>query len=154
MPSSNDPAAWQNFFLMMGTANATITGLLFVALSIHLREVLEHPRLKPRAVIALVVLTTQIVISAIVLVPQARELMGLEILVLNGVFLYLDLRNRVQTTINQAALLSLAIRLAYGFSAISLIVGVGGGFYVLALVLVLTLGRTMASCWALLTALE
>jgi hypothetical protein len=154
MPSSNDPAAWQNFFLMMGTANATLTGLLFVALSIHLREVLEHPRLKPRAVIALVVLTTQIVISAIVLVPQARELMGLEILVLNGVFLYLDLRNRVQTRINQAALLSLAIRLAYGFSAISLIVGVGGGFYVLALVLVLTLARTMASCWALLTALE
>jgi hypothetical protein len=154
MPSSNDPAAWQNFFLMMGTANATLTGLLFVALSIHLREVLEHPRLKPRAVIALVVLTTQIVISAIVLVPQARELMGLEILVLNGVFLYLDLRNRVQTTLNQAALLSLVIRLAYGYSAISLIAGAGGGFYVLALVLVLTLARTMASCWALLTALE
>jgi hypothetical protein len=154
MPSSNDPAAWQNFFLMMGTANATLTGLLFVALSIHLREVLEHPRLKPRAVIALVVLTTQIVISAIVLVPQARELMGLEILVLNGVFLYLDVRNRVQTTLNQAALLSLVIRLAYGYSAISLIVGIGGGFYVLALVLVLTLARTMASCWALLTELE
>jgi hypothetical protein len=154
MPSSNDPAAWQNFFLMMGTANATLTGLLFVALSIHLREVLEHPRLKPRAVIALVVLTTQIVISAIVLVPQSRELMGLEILVLNGVFLYLDVRNRVQTTLNQAALLSLVIRLAYGYSAISLIVGIGGGFYVLALVLVLTLARTMASCWALLTALE
>jgi hypothetical protein len=154
MPSSNDPAAWQNFFLMMGTANATLTWLLFVALSIHLREVLEHPRLKPRAVIALVVLTTQIVISAIVLVPQARELMGLEILVLNGVFLYLDIRNRVQTTLNQAALLSLVIRLAYGYSAISLIVGIGGGFYVLALVLVLTLARTMASCWALLTALE
>lgn len=117
MPSSNDPAAWQNFFLMMGTANATITGLVFVALSIHLREVLEHPRLRPRAVIALVVLTTQIVISAIVLV-------------------------------------SLVIRIAYGYSAISLILGVGGGFYVLALVLVLTLARTMASCWALLTALE
>jgi hypothetical protein len=154
MPSSNDPTAWQNFFLMMGTANATITGLLFVALSIHLREVLEHPRLKPRAVIALVVLTTQIVISAIVLVPQARELMGLEILVLNGVFLYLDLRNRVQTTINQAALLSLAIRLAYVYAAISLITGLGGGFYVLGLVLVVTLARTLASCWALLTALE
>jgi len=49
---------------------------------------------------------------------------------------------------------SLAIRLAYGYSAISLIVGVAGGFYLLALVLVLTLARTMASCWALLTALE
>jgi hypothetical protein len=154
MPSSNDPAAWQNFYLMMGTANATITGLLFVALSIHLREVLEHPRLKPRAVIALVVLTTQIVISAIVLTPQVRELMGGEILLLNGVFLYLDLRHRVESTINQAALVSLVIRLTYVYAAISLMTGVGGGFYVLGLVLVLTLARTMASCWALLTALE
>jgi hypothetical protein len=154
MPYSNDPAAWQNFYLMMGTANAAITGLVFVALSIHLREVLEHPILKPRAVLALVVLTTQIVIAAIVLTPQSRELMGVEILVLNGIFLVLNLRNRVGLTINRNALFSLAIRLAYGYAAISLIVGVGGGFYVLSLVLVLTLARTMASCWALLTALE
>src|SRR4030081_1347062 len=75
MPTSYDPAAWQNFYVMMGTANAAITGLVFVALSIHLREVLEHPILKPRAVLALVVLTTQIVIAAIVPPPPARELM-------------------------------------------------------------------------------
>jgi modulator of FtsH protease len=154
MPSSYDPAAWQNFYVMMGTANAAITGLVFVALSIHLREVLEHPILKPRAVLALVVLTTQIVIAAIVLTPQSRELMGVEILVLNVIFLGLNIRNRVSTTPSRSALLSLVIRLAYIYSAVSLIVGVGGGFYVLALVLVVTLGRTMASCWALLTALE
>jgi len=154
MPYSNDPAAWQNFYLMMGTANAAITGLVFVALSIHLREVLDHPLLRPRAVIALVVLTTQIVISAVVLTPQPRELMGVEIFVLNGIFLFLNLRNRLQLTVNTAALVSLAIRLTYLYASISLIVGVGGGFYVLALVLVLTLARTMASCWALLTALE
>ena len=153
MPASYDPAAWQNFYLMMGTANAALTGLVFVALSIHLREVLDHPVLKPRAVIALVVLTTQIVISAIVLTPQSRELMGAEILALNGVFLALNLRNRVATTLNQAAFVSLFIRLAYIYVSISLIVGAGGGFYVLGLVLVLTLARTMASCWALLTAL-
>ena len=153
MPYSYDPAAWQNFYLMMGTANAAITGLVFVALSIHLREVLDHPILKPRAVIALVVLTTQIVISAIVLTPQSRELMGVEILLLNGIFLALNLRNRVATSLNQAALVSLLIRLAYVYASVSLIVGMGGGFYVLGLVLVLTLARTMASCWALLTAL-
>jgi hypothetical protein len=154
MPSSNDPAAWQNFYVMMGTANAAITGLVFVALSIHLREVLDHPILKPRAVLALVVLTTQIVIAAIVLIPQTSVLMGAEILVLNVIFLALNIRNRVSTTPSRSALLSLLIRLAYIYSAVSLIVGVGGGFYVLALVLIVTLGRTMASCWALLTALE
>lgn len=150
---SYDPAAWQNFYLMMGTANAAITGLVFVALSIHLREVLDHPILKPRAVLALVVLTTQIVISAIVLTPQSRELMGVEILVMNGIFLILNLRNRVAMTLNQAALVSLLIRLTYVYASVSLVVGQGGGFYILGLVLVLTLARTMASCWALLTAL-
>ena len=150
---SYDPAAWQNFYLMMGTANAAITGLVFVALSIHLREVLDHPILKPRAVLALVVLTTQIVISAIVLTPQSRELMGVEILVMNGIFLILNLRNRVAITLNQAALVSLLIGLTYVYASVSLVVGQGGGFYILGLVLVLTLARTMASCWALLTAL-
>jgi modulator of FtsH protease len=154
MPYPNDPAPWQNFFLMLGGANAALTGLVFVALSIHLKEVLNHPLLKPRAVLALVVLTTQIAISAIVLAPQSRELMGVEILVINGIFLFLNLRHRSATALDRAALFSLAIRLAYAYSAFSLIFGIGGGFYVLGLVLVVTLGRTMLTCWALLTALE
>lgn len=154
MPYANDPAPWVNFFVMMGTANAAITGLVFVALSIHLREVLDHPVLKPRAVIALVVLTTQIAISAIVLAPQARELMGLEILVLNAIFVAVNLRERIVLRVTTGALVSFLIRLTYTYAAVSLIVGVGGGFYVLGLILLITLGRTMASCWALLTALE
>jgi hypothetical protein len=154
MPYSNDPSVWQNFYVMMGTANAALTGLVFVALSIHLREVLEHPRLRPRAVVALVILTTQIVISAIVLAPQPRELMGLEILVLNVIFVVLSVRTGVTIAISRPALISFAIRAAYSYAGISLLLGVGGGFYILAVVIVLTLGRTMVSCWALLTALE
>jgi hypothetical protein len=154
MPYPNDPAAWQNFYVMMGSANAALTGLVFVALSIHLKEVLEHPILKPRAVIALVILATQIVIAAIVLTPQSSQLMGVEILVVNLVFIATSLRQRVSLTVTPASLVTFVFRFGYSYAAISLILGVGGGFYVLALVLVLTLGRTMASCWALLTALE
>ena len=79
--------------------------------------------------------------------------MGVEILVMNGIFLILNLRNRVAITLNQAALVSLLIGLTYVYASVSLVVGQGGGFYILGLVLVLTLARTMASCWALLTAL-
>jgi len=154
MPYPNDPAAWQNFYVMMGSANAALTGLVFVALSIHLKEVLEHPILKPRAVIALVILATQIVIAAIVLTPQSSQLMGVEILVVNLVFIATSLRQRVSLWVTPASLVTFVFRFGYSYAAISLILGVGGGFYVLALVLVLTLGRTMASCWALLTALE
>ena len=149
-----DPAAWQDFYVMMGGANAALTGLVFVALSIHLKAVLEHPLLKPRAVLALTVLATQIVIAAIVLTPQDSTYMGIEIFILNASFLAVDLRQRRSFTITKASLISLAIRLVYIYSAVSLFLGVGGGFYVLALIIVITLGRTMASCWALLTALE
>jgi hypothetical protein len=153
LPSPNDPAAWQNFYVMLGGANAALTGLVFVALSIHLREILDHPTLRPRAVIALTVLTTQIVIAAIVLTPQSAQLMGLEIFGVNAAFLTVDLRQRVSGAISRARLISFAIRITYLYAAISLIVGVGGGFYVLALIVIVTLGRTMASAWALLTAL-
>jgi modulator of FtsH protease len=153
LPYPNDPAAWQNFYVMMGGANAALTGLVFVALSIHLREVLDHPLLRPRAVIALTVLTTQIVIAAIVLTPQSAQLMGVEIFLVNATFLAVDLRNRVSFSLTRARLISLAIRIVYIYSAVSLILGVGGGFYVLAVIVVLTLGRTMQNAWALLTAL-
>ena len=153
MPYSNDAAPWQDFYVMMGGANAALTGLVFVALSIHLREVLDHPLLRPRAVIALTVLVTQIVIAAIVLVPQSSQLVGLEIFAVNAAFLVVDFRQRVSQAISRTRLLSFAIRVVYIYAAVSLIVGVGGGFYVLALAVIVTLGRTMASAWALLTAL-
>src|ERR1700675_70169 len=107
MPFPNDPAAWQDFYVMMGGANAALTGLIFVALSIHLRAVLEHPLLKPRAVIALTVLTTQIVIAAIVLTPQSSQLMGAEIFLVNAAFLAVDLRNRISRSITPARVTSL-----------------------------------------------
>ena len=154
MPYPYDPAAWSDFYVMMGGANAALTGLIFVALSIHLKAVLEHPLLRPRAVIALTVLTTQIVIAAIVLTPQTAQWIGAEIFLVNAAFLAVDLRHRVSWTITRTRLLSLAIRIVYIYAAISLFLGIGGGFYVLAFVVVLTLGRTMASSWALLTALE
>src|SRR2546428_3742250 len=150
MSAGNDPAAWQNFYLMIGTANAAITGLLFVALSIHLREVLDHPVLKPRAVVVLVVLTCQIIIAAVVLTPQPRLLMGIEILLINGFFIALNLRYRVRARVSRGAATTLLIRLLYLYAAVSLILGVGGGFYELAAVLLVTLARSMANCWTLL----
>jgi modulator of FtsH protease len=154
MNAANDPAAWQNFYIMIGTANAAITGLLFVALSLHLRSILAHPLFKPRAIVVLVVLTLQIIISAIVLAPQPRVLMGAEILVLNVAFIALNLRQRSAWEINTGLALSLAIRVTYIWAAVSLIVGVGGGFYVLGAILVITIARSMTNCWTLLTAVE
>jgi modulator of FtsH protease len=153
LEAANDPGAWQNFYLMLGGANAALTGLVFVALSIHLKEVLEHPTLRPRAVITLAVLTTQIVIAAIVLIPQATQLIGLEIFGVNATFLAIDVRQVRSFSLSTARLVSLAIRAIYISSAITLMLGIGGGFYLLALAVIVTLGRTMINAWALLTAI-
>lgn len=154
MNAANDPAAWQNFYIMIGTANAAITGLLFVALSLHLKQILAHPVYKPRAILVLVVLTTQIVISAIVLSPQPRVLMGTEVLILNLFFLALNSRYREPARLNPGTALAIAMRVVYLWSAVSLILGVGGGFYVLGAILTVTIVRSLTNCWALLTALE
>lgn len=154
MEAQFDPAAWQNFYVMMGGANAALTGLVFVALSLHLRAVLDHPALKPRAVLSLTVLATQIVIAAIVLTPQTAQWMGVEIFLINAAFLVVDIRNRRRFTVTVGSFLTIAIRALYIWSAVSLFIGAGGGFYVLGLVVVVTVARTMSSCWTLLTALE
>ena len=154
MNAANDPAAWQNFYIMIGTANAAITGLLFVALALHLKQILAHPVYKPRAIIVLVVLTTQIVISAIVLSPQPRMLMGVEVLILSLFFLALNTRYREPARLTAGSMLAFAIRVVYVWAGVSLILGVGGGFYVLGGILTVTIVRSLTNCWALLTALE
>lgn len=154
MNAANDPGAWQNFYLMIGTANAAITGLLFVALSLHLREILKHQVFKPRAVLVLVVLTTQIVIASIVLTPQPRVFMGVEILIVNLGFLWLNFRTRAQVRVSAGAAFTITIRAVYVYASLSLITGIGGGFYVLGAILLITLARSVATCWLLLTAVE
>ena len=154
MTYGNDPAAWQNFYIMIGTANAAITGLLFVALSMHLKQILSHPVYKPRAIVVLVILTTQIVIAAIVLTPQPREAMGWEILALNLTFLAFNVRYRAPARLTPGSALSIAFRVIYLLASISLITGIGGGFYMLGGILTLTVVRSIANCWTLLTALE
>ncbi|HET7465135.1 MAG TPA: hypothetical protein VFL29_00575 [Candidatus Dormibacteraeota bacterium] len=154
MTYGNDPAAWQNFYIMIGTANAAITGLLFVALSMHLKQILSHPVYKPRAIVVLVILTTQIIISAIVLTPQPQQAMGWEILALNLAFLAINVRFRTPARLTPGSALTLAFRVVYLLAAISLITGVGGGFYILGGILTLTVVRSISNCWTLLTAVE
>jgi hypothetical protein len=154
MNAGNDPAAWQNFYIMIGTANAAITGLLFVALSMHLKQILSHPIYKPRAIVVLAILTTQIVISAIVLAPQPRVLMGVEILGINVFFLAINLRNRAPARITPGSALTIAFRVIYLLASVSLITGFGGGFYILGGILTLTVVRSISNCWTLLTAIE
>ena len=42
-------AVWHDYFVMVGGGAAALTGLVFVAMTLHLREIIEHPVHRHRA---------------------------------------------------------------------------------------------------------
>src|SRR5207253_4894095 len=71
---------WHDFYVMSGGAAAALAGLLFVAMSLHARTVMSNLFYRNRAVGMLTSLTTQLLLSAAVLVPdQPVRLLGAEV---------------------------------------------------------------------------
>jgi hypothetical protein len=76
--------AWHDFFLAQAAATATLTGLVFVAVSINLQKIVSDPSsgLAGRAGEALILLVGVLTVSVLVLVPgQGPGMLGVEVLV-------------------------------------------------------------------------
>jgi hypothetical protein len=74
---------WSNYLSAMAGASATLTGLVFVAVSINLSNVLSVPGLTGRAAESMTQLFGVLVLSTITLVPrQSAIALGTEILIL------------------------------------------------------------------------
>ena len=75
-----DPAAWSTFFATQAGASAVLMGLVFVAITINLGQILGSPRLMDRAGEALIQLGTVLAASTFVLAPQSSNAVGAELL--------------------------------------------------------------------------
>ncbi len=74
------PLAWHDFFVGTIGASAAFTGLLFVAVSINLQQILKFPYLPGRAAGTLGVLLSALLISGFALAPaQGNRVLGVEI---------------------------------------------------------------------------
>ena len=157
-----DAQSWQNFYVMSGGAAAALTGLLFVAMSIHAREIMAHPLLGNRALGTLISLLVQLALAGAVLVPgQPTLAIGIEVEAAAIFFLVfttisvvqrrqsLGQRSRLQTLFESVGgstwiLLFLA-------SGISLMIRWGGGFYLLAVVMLFMFAWNVYISWMLIT---
>lgn len=75
--------AWQGFFAAQLGASATLSGLILVGVSINLSKILSAPRLANRAMEALLLLVTVLIVSSLLLVPgQPLTLVGMEVLII------------------------------------------------------------------------
>jgi hypothetical protein len=76
---------WSTFFAAQLGASAGLAGLLFVGISINMKQIVEYPHLANKALQALMVLVTILLISSLLLVPdQSPSELGLEVLILGG----------------------------------------------------------------------
>jgi hypothetical protein len=98
--TSLDPSAWHDFFVGSMGASAALTGLLFVAISINLEQILKFPNLPGRAAGSLGVLVSALVVACCGLVPrQSHVALGLEIAAAGAVVMtqavWVSLRNHL-----------------------------------------------------------
>jgi modulator of FtsH protease len=74
-----DPGLWSNFFVLVGTGSAALTGLVFVAISVNLKGVLKDATHTYRAINMLSGFTSVFILSSFALMGhQTNQTLGLE----------------------------------------------------------------------------
>ncbi|MEP6562675.1 MAG: hypothetical protein ABJD68_16570, partial [Nakamurella sp.] len=140
-------------------AAAALTGLLFVALSINVDEIIHLARLPGRAAATLGMLLILMISGMLVLAPaQGDVLLGTELAVLGlsiGAFAAGSMRPRRQPgDAFRLTVLPLIIMLvpsaALAIGGITLALGVGGGLYWTLAGFVLGVAATVTNAWVLL----
>jgi modulator of FtsH protease len=159
-----DPERWHDFYVMTGGAAAALTGLLFVAMSLHAREIMANRFFSNRAVGTLMSLASQLLISGAVLIPgQPLTVLGVEVEVAALFFLGFIIQQMatrgpeapsVATTLTHRLMEmgggTLWIVL-FNAAGISLLLQVGGGLYLLAVVMFFMFAWNIYLAWVLIT---
>ena len=79
-----NPEQWTNFFVLVGTGSATLTGLVFVAMSINLKDVAKDATHRYRAINMLSGFTAVFLVSALALMGnQTHRSLGAEWLIVS-----------------------------------------------------------------------
>ena len=155
---------WENFFVAQVGAAAALAGLLFVAVSINLKEVLRSPQLPGRAAESLIMLVGVLASATLGLVPgQSSVAFGAELATL-GLLVWafpvvLQVRAprvdgaprhwmAIRVLVHQVATVPL---IAAGASVLA---GAGGGLYWLAAATILSFAGGMLNAWVLLIEIQ
>jgi hypothetical protein len=80
---------WRDFYVVAGTAAATLVGLLFVGLSLHLRAVLTRPEVRSLARVTLANFGLLLFVSLFMVIPQGSSTASTELLLSGGISLAL-----------------------------------------------------------------
>lgn len=151
---------WHDFFGAQAAAGAALAGLVFVAISINLHRLLAAKAVQGRAVEALLLLTSLLIVGLLALIPdQGENALGIE-LVVHGVLLTLALMRSAVGAANAGGatrmqhmfrvFLGLLASLPLVIAGISLMSGDGGGLYWVAGATIAAIVAGLIGAWVLL----
>lgn len=84
MPYQAAVQTWHDFYIVAGSAAATLVGLLFVGLSLHLRAVVSRPEVRSLARATLTNFVLVLLLALFILIPQGGAGLSQE-LIFSGV---------------------------------------------------------------------
>ena len=150
-------ASWTGFLSVAAGVAATLTGLIFVAVSINLSRILEVPRIANRAAESILQMFGALLISMCALVPGLSSLvLGVEVALI-GLMLWI-----LVTLLQYGAfarefprpLISIALAqvatILFCFAGISMATEALGGLYWLAPGIILSMTAGVSNAWVLL----
>jgi modulator of FtsH protease len=150
------PSEWETFAVGLTTASGALTGLVFVAVSIRVREVLNDPFHRRRAESTFVILLAILTASLLLLIPgQGRVAVGVEMLLIGLVLAFRAIHTWpvVRASLRREAVISYCVgtsaHIVLLVGAVSVLAQTGGGLYVVAGALVLELVRALSDIWVL-----
>jgi modulator of FtsH protease len=150
------PGAWGTFAVGLTTASGALTGLVFVAVSIRVDDVLGDPFHRRRAESTFVILLATLTASLLMLLPgQSRVALGIEILLVGAVLIFRSVRTWpiVRAYTKREAYISFTVgtgaHVLLVIGALSVLGKTGGGLYIVAAALLLELVRALSDIWVL-----
>jgi len=92
-----NPGLWNNFFLLVGTGSAALTGLVFVAMSINLKDVAKDATHRYRAINMLSGFSAVFVVSSLALMGhQTYRTLGIEWLIVSSIAAAINTNGYIQ----------------------------------------------------------
>lgn len=151
---------WSNFFVLVGTGSAALTGLVFVALTINLKGVTDDATHRYRAINMLSGLTAAFIISALALMgAQTYRTIGIEWLIVSLLAATINTNGYVQGCRLGSSRFALnAFRIGGGsacylgqmIGAVMLCLDNGAGIYVSAVALIVNFFFLVSGSWLLI----
>jgi modulator of FtsH protease len=156
-----DPSQWTDLFVATAGASAALAGLVFVAVSINLEQILSYEGLPERALETILLLIGVLVVSILGLMPgQSAVALGLEMLMLGlgliaAVFRLPAARDQetgdepIRWRASRLGVRALGT-IPFAIGGLSLVLEAGGGLYWVAAGVILAISGGVTNAWVLL----